>query len=332
MSIPVREFGTTGVKLPAIGYGAMGLAAFYGKPKPQETVDACLNEVIKQGIQMIDTSDIYTDFSTGKLGLNEETIGTFLKNNPGAREKLFIATKFGLTPTFGVKGDREYVHQAAEASLQRLGIDQIDLYYHHRPSPTDVAETAAALKELKEAGKIKYIGVSEYTLEQLKRFNEVVHIDAYQIEVSPWTPEIFKNGLADWCEKNGTAIVAYSPLGRGFLARTVKSPDDFEDGDFRKDNPRYRGDNFKKNLELVDALEVVGKEKGYTSGQIAIAWVLSKSKNIIPIPGSTKPERIAENTVGAKIQLTADEIKQINNIIDSFKVSGERYEGGLSAF
>ncbi|KAL9932514.1 hypothetical protein V8E36_008631 [Tilletia maclaganii] len=317
MSLPVRELGSTGVQLPAIGYG--------------ETVDACLNEVIKQGIQMIDTSDIYTDFSSGKLGLNEETIGAFLKTHPGAREKLFIATKFGFSTDYSVKGDRDFVLKAADASLQRLAIDQIDLYYHHRPSPTDVAETAAAMKELQDAGKIKYIGVSEYTLEQFKRFNDVVHIDAYQIEVSPWTPNLFKNGLAEWCEQNGTAIIAYSPLGRRFLTRAVKSIDYLEDGDARKTNPRYQGENFQKNLELVDALEAVGKEKGYTGGQIAIAWVLSKSKNIIPIPGSTQPARIAENTVGAKIELTADELKPINGIIDSFQVSGERYENDMSS-
>ncbi|KAL9932512.1 hypothetical protein V8E36_008629 [Tilletia maclaganii] len=327
MSLPLRELGNTGIKLAAIGYGAMGLAGAYGKRESQETVDACLNEVIKQGIQMIDTSDIYTDFSTGKLGLNEETIGAFLKTHPGAREKLFIATKSGFGIDMKTHGDREYVLKAADASLERLGIEQIDLYYHHRPSATDIAETAGALRELKEAGKIKYVGVSEYTLEQLKRFNDVVHIDAYQIEVSPWTPEIFKNGLAQWCEQNGTAIIAYSPLGRGFLTGSIKTPADIDD-DFRKSNPRYQGENFKKNLELVDALQAVGKEKGYTGGQIAIAWVLSKSKNIIPIPGSTKPERIAENTIGAKIELTADELEQINGIIDSFQVSDGRYSDG----
>ncbi|KAK0526117.1 hypothetical protein OC834_004911 [Tilletia horrida] len=329
MSIPQRELGNTGVKLPAIGYGAMGLAAFYGSPKTQDVADACFAEVIKQGVQMIDSSDIYTDFTSGKLGLNEEQIGSFLKRNPGAREKLFIATKFGFTPDFSLHGDREYVLQACQASLDRLGIDQIDLYYHHRPSPTDVAETAAALKELKESGKIKYIGVSEYTLEQLKRANEVVHIDAYQIEFSPFTPEILENGLADWCEKNGTAIIAYSPLGRGMLAKSVTKIEDLEEGDFRKDNERWTGENFKKNLELVDTLEEIGKKKGYTSGQVAIAWVLSKSKNIIPIPGSTRPERIAENVAGAKIQLTEEELKEINQIIASFKTSGARYSGNL---
>ncbi|KAK0522806.1 hypothetical protein OC842_006356 [Tilletia horrida] len=329
MSIPQREFGNTGLTLPAIGYGAMGLAAIYGPHKTQEVADACFAELLKQGVQMVDTSDSYTDFSMGKLGTGEEQIASFLKRNPGARERFFIATKFGFTLDFSVRGDRDYVLQACQASLDRLGIDQIDLYYHHRPSPTDVAETAAALKELKESGKIKYIGVSEYTLEQLKRANEVVHIDAYQIEFSPFTPEILENGLADWCEKNGTAIVAYSPLGRGMLARSVSKPEDLHDHDFRKSTERWTAENFKKNLELVDTLEQFGKKKGYTSGQIALAWVLSKGKTIIPIPGSTRPERIAENVASAKIQLTGEELEKINQIIASFKTSGARYSGGL---
>ncbi|KAE8188053.1 hypothetical protein CF336_g6310 [Tilletia laevis] len=327
MSIPSRELGNTGAKVAAIGYGAMGLAAFYGKPKPQSDIDACFNELIKQGVQMVDTSDIYTDFSTGKMSLNEEQIGRFLKANPGAREKLFIATKFAIGFSAAgrtINGDRDYVLKCCQDSLDRLGVDQIDLYYAHRPTE-DIEETVKAMKELKDSGKIKYIGVSEYSLEQLESVNKIAHIDAYQIEASPFTPEIFENGLADWCEKNGTAIVAYSPLGRGFITRTVTSPEDFEEGDFRKDNPRFKGENFKKNLELVDALEHIGKAKGYTAGQIAIAWLLTKSDKLIPIPGSTRPERIAENVEGAKIQLTGEELKEINSIIDSFKVSGASF-------
>ncbi|KAE8229602.1 hypothetical protein CF326_g5425 [Tilletia indica] len=332
-AIPQRELGNTGVKLPAIGYGAMGLAAFYGKPKPQSDVDACLSEIIKQGVKMIDTSDIYTDFSTGKMGLNEEQIARFLKANPEARKNLFIATKFAFRIAAGgfeTKGDREYVLKACQDSLDRLQIDQIDLYYAHRPTDTPVEETVGAMKELQDAGKIRFIGVSEYTVEQLEAANKVAHIDAYQIEVSPFTPEIFENGLADWCEKNGTAIVAYSPLGRGFITRTINSPEDFEEGDFRKNSPRYEGENFKKNLELVDALEHIGKAKGHTAGQIAIAWVLHKSKNVIPIPGSTKPERIAENVVGAKIELSKEDLKEIDDIIKSFNVSGARYPAGMT--
>ncbi|KAK0554637.1 hypothetical protein OC846_001537 [Tilletia horrida] len=334
MSIPTRQIGKNGPKIPQIGYGAMGLAAFYGPPSSQEVVDACLQEVIKQGVSMIDTSDIYTDMSSGKLGLGEEQIGRFLKSHPEAREKLFIATKFGFSigeSGLGVRGEREYVSEAIDASLKRLGVDHIDLYYHHRPSETDVVETAKGLKDVKEAGKTKYVGVSEYTLEDLKRANEVVHIDAYQIEASPWTPDIFQNGIADWCRENQTLIVPYSPLGRSLAARSVTSTDSLDDNDFRKTNERFSKENLEANLKLTDALEEIAKKKGNTTGQIAIAWLLAKDPNVIPIPGSTKPHRIAENTEGARITLTPEEVKEIDNIISSFKVSGDRYSGAMAS-
>ena len=330
MTIPQREFGKTGEKVGAVGYGAMGLAAFYGAPSPQTVVDEVLQRNLDEGNNFWDTSDIYTSAGHGGLGLNEEQIGTFFRTHPGAREKVFLATKFVFTLSAsgerGMDGSREYALKACDASLSRLGVDKIDLYYAHRPAPNaDVTETVGAMKELKDAGKIRYIGVSEYSLEQLERANKVAHIDAYQIELSPWTPEVLTNGLLEWCEKNHTALVAYSPLGRGFLTGQYRSVDDFEPDDFRRSNERFQGDNFNKNLELVHDIRAIADRKGVTPGQIALAWVLAKSPIIIPIPGTKKAKYAAENNAAASVQLTTDEIAEIDAIINSFKVSGERY-------
>lgn len=279
---------------------------------------------------MIDTADIYSPLKLQRLGYNEEQIGQFFKDYPGSREKVFLATKFvnTWTPegTMTQRADREYCLSACDASLKRLGVDYIDLYYAHRPDPkVDVTETVGALKELKDAGKIKYIGVSEYNIDQLTRANKVAHIDALQIEFSPWTPDIVSNGILKWCEDNGTDVVAYSPLGRGFLTGQYKSVDDFEEGDFRKHNPRFQGENFKKNLVLVDDMKKIADKKGVTAGQVALAWVLSKSERIIAIPGTKKIKYLHENIEGARLHLNAAEIKEIDGVINSFKVSGSRY-------
>ncbi|UZJ51590.1 hypothetical protein CBS101457_000910 [Exobasidium rhododendri] len=326
--IPTRKIGNN--EIAQVGYGAMGLAAFYGKPATQEVVNEILSECLEQGVNMIDTADIYSPLESKRLGYNEEQIGQFFKDVPGSREKVFLATKFVnyWTPegTMGQKGDRAYCLSACEASLKRLGVDSIDLYYAHRNAPgTDVTETVGAMKELKEAGKIKYIGVSEYNIDQLTRANKVVHIDAVQIEFSPWTPEIITNGILKWCEENGTDVVAYSPLGRGFITGAYKSIDDLEEGDFRRHNPRFQGENFKKNLVLVDDIKKIADKKGVTAGQISLAWVLSKGKTIIPIPGTKKLKNLKENIDAAKITLSAEEIKEIDDIINSFKISGTRY-------
>ncbi|SNX87277.1 probable Aldo-keto reductase yakc [NADP+] [Melanopsichium pennsylvanicum] len=330
MPIPTREFGKTGEQVGSIGYGAMGLAAFYGEPAPQSTVDTIFNRCLKDGVTFWDTSDMYSPVTSAKLGYNEEQIGAFFKSNPGAREKVFICTKFTLR--FSEKGERlidgsrEWCHQACSDSLKRLGVDQIDLYYAHRPDPkVPVSETVQAMKELKDQGKIRYIGVSEYNLEQLEAANKVAHIDALQIEISPWTPEVFTNGIADWCQRNNTALVAYSPLGRGFLTGQYKSIDDFEQGDFRRFNPRFQGENFNKNLELVQDIRKIADKKGTTPGQIALAWVSQKSPIIIPIPGTKKEKYLEENIKAANVKLNDKEIDEIDAVINSFKISGARY-------
>lgn len=248
---------------------------------------------------------------------------------------MFLATKFvnswSSDGQMVQRGDRQYALQACDDSLKRLGVKQIDLYYAHRPAPdTDVTETVGAMKELQDAGKIKYIGVSEYNLDQLARANKVAHIDAVQIEMSPWTPEIVTNGILEWCEKNGTALVAYSPLGRGFLTGQYQKVEDFEEGDFRRHNPRFTGDNFAKNLELVNQLKAIADNKGVTAGQIALAWCMAKSPIIIPIPGTKKPKYLTENIDAANIKLSKEEESEIDAVINSFKVSGERYPAAMA--
>ncbi|TKY85495.1 hypothetical protein EX895_005657 [Sporisorium graminicola] len=331
MTIPTREFGKTGEKVGCIGYGAMGLAAFYGEPVPQSTVDTIFDRCLADGVNFWDTADIYSPIKSGKLGYNEQQIGAYFKSHPDARKKVFLATKF----TFrinekgerSVDGSREWCHQACSDSLRRLGVDHIDLYYAHRPAPNvDVTETVKAMKELKDQGKIRYIGVSEYNLEQLEAANNVVPIDAIQIEISPWTPEVLTNGILDFATKHGIALVAYSPLGRGFLTGSYKSVEDFEEGDFRRVNPRFQGENFQKNLELVADIQKIADKKGATPGQIALAWVLQKSPIIIPIPGTKKEKYLIENNKAAHVQLSPDELAEIDRVINSFKVSGSRYD------
>lgn len=278
---------------------------------------------------------MYSPIALGRLGYNEEQIGKFFQSHPGARDKTFLATKFvnSWSPDGKLvqRGDHDYAIQACNDSLKRLGVNHIDLYYAHRAAPNaDVTETVGAMKELKDAGKIRYIGVSEYNLDQLERANNVAHIDAVQVEMSPWTPEILSNGILEWCEKNGTALVAYSPLGRGFLTGQYKSLDDFEANDFRRHNPRFTGENFAKNLQLVDQLRSIAENKKATAGQIALAWCLSKSPIIIPIPGTKNLKYLKENISSTELNLTKNEIDEIDSIINAFKVSGTRYAEAMS--
>lgn len=278
---------------------------------------------------------MYSPIALGRLGYNEEQIGKFFQSHPGAREKTFLATKFvnSWSPDGKLvqRGDHDYAIQACNDSLKRLGVNHIDLYYAHRAAPNaDVTETVGAMKELKDAGKIRYIGVSEYNLDQLERANNVAHIDAVQVEMSPWTPEILSNGILEWCEKNGTALVAYSPLGRGFLTGQYKSLDDFEANDFRRHNPRFTGENFARNLQLVDQLRSIAENKKATAGQIALAWCLSKSPIIIPIPGTKNLKYLKENISSTELNLTKNEIDEIDSIINAFKVSGTRYAEAMS--
>lgn len=326
--LPTRKLGKNGPDVTAIGFGTMGLSAFYGTPKPDEERYAVLDHVYKSGEHFWDTADIYGD--------SEDLIGRWFKRNPGAREKIFLATKFGNyidpeTKQRQVRNEPEYIKAACEKSLKRLGIDHIDLYYCHRVQADQPIEiTVKVMKELQDAGKVKYLGLSECSADTLRRACKVAHIDAVQMEYSPFSMEIEEYGLLEACRELGVATVAYSPLGRGFLTGGIKSPDDFEDGDFRKNSPRFSPENFPKNLKLVEEIKAVAAEKGCTPGQLTLAFLLAQGDDIIPIPGTTKTQNFDENIGALKVKITKEENDKIRNAIKATGVHGGRYPEAMA--
>ncbi|CAG8666054.1 12851_t:CDS:2 [Rhizophagus irregularis] len=308
MSLPsLRELGKTGVKIPAIGLGCMNMSSLYGAADEQENIKI-LNRAIELGCTFWDTADMYG------LGDNEILLSKVLKEH---RNEVFLCTKFAFLQENGeikVSGKPEYVRQACENSLKRLGIDYIDLYYQHRVDPnTPIEDTVGALAELVKEGKVKYIGLSECSAETLRRAYKVHPIAAVQTEYSPWTLDIEKNGVLEACRELGVTMVAYSPLGRGFLTGKFKSIDDFEPNDFRRTVPRFQGENFNKNLELVQKFNEFASKKGITTGQLCLAWVI-------------------ENFEARNIHLSPEELSEIRKIIDSIEIAGERYDENIAKF
>jgi aryl-alcohol dehydrogenase-like predicted oxidoreductase len=310
-----RKLGS--LEVGAIGLGCMGMSAFYGPRDDAESL-ATLDRALELGVTLFDTADIYGPHT------NEELLGKWLR---GKRDKVVVATKFGIVGSAdparrGINGKAEYVHQACDASLKRLGIDHIDLYYQHRVDPqTPIEETVGALAELVKAGKIRHIGMSEANAETLRRAAAVHPITALQSEYSLWTrdpePEVLPT-----CRELGIGLVAYSPLGRGFLTGEIKSPSDLAEDDWRRHNPRFQGDNFKKNLELVDEVRAMAAQKHASPAQLALAWVLARGDDIVPIPG-TKRRRYLEDNLGAlAIRLTADEVGRLAKLQPA---AGARY-------
>ena len=277
-----------------------------------------------------DSADIYMD--------NEDLIGKWFKRT-GHRKDIFLATKFAnhLKPDGSreIRNEPEYVHQACAKSLQRLGIECIDLYYCHRLSgKVPIEEMMNALVELKDQGKIKYIGLSECSSESLRRAHKIHPISAVQIEYSPWTMDIEDPQIAllKTCRELGVAVVAYSPLGRGFLTGQYKSPADFEEGDFRKSNPRFSAENFPKNLQLVDQIKSLADKKGCTSGQLTLAWLMAQGEDIIPIPGTKKIKYLEENLGALKVKVTKEDDAFIRKAIGNADVHGSRYVEGMMQF
>ncbi|CAO1634906.1 unnamed protein product [Sympodiomycopsis kandeliae] len=320
-----------GIEISQLGFGAMGLHAFYTNKVPkQEDVDAVLDEVVKTHPNpvMIDTAEVYS-LKPGN-GDNERGIGAWLKKT-GQRKNVFLATKFGIGAN-GVSGTKEDAIKACNGSLERLGVDYIDLYYNHRPDRVNGVEgTFQGLKELKDQGKIKHVGCSEYNLDELRRANAIVHIDAVQIELSPWTPEPFTNGIVEWCEQNGTAVVAYSPIGRGALANRFKTQEDIPEDDWRRHNPRFQGENFNTNMKLVADIEKIGADQNATAAQVTLAWLMAQSKSIFPIPGTTNVSRVQENAGAAKLKLSKEQVDQITKLVSNFTVAGDRYPEAFKA-
>ncbi|PVZ59166.1 aldo/keto reductase [Pseudomonas sp. B1(2018)] len=318
-----RQLGKNGPQVSAIGLGCMGMTDFYTTGTDTREATATLHRALELGVNLLDTADMYGPHT------NEELIG---KAIAGKRDQVFLASKFGIVRdpanpgARGVNGRPEYIRQSIDGTLKRLGVDTLDLYYQHRIDPqVAIEETVGAMAELVSAGKVRYLGLSEASVATLERAHKVHPISALQSEYSLWSRDQEENGCLAACRRLGVAFVPYSPLGRGFLTGALKSPDDFAADDYRRFSPRFQGENFARNLLLVQQVQALAAEKGVTAGQLALAWVLAQGDYLIPIPGTKQRKYLEENVAALQVKLSADELQALESVLAANATAGLRY-------
>jgi aryl-alcohol dehydrogenase-like predicted oxidoreductase len=320
-----RVLGSQGLEVSALGLGCMGMSDFYGDKSQREANETAsitlMHQAIEAGVNFLDTADIYGPFT------NEKLVGKAIQDR---RDRVVLATKFGNVRDqdgnfLGINGRPEYVRSACDASLKRLSVEHIDLYYQHRVDPNvPIEDTVGAMSELVEKGKVRFLGLSEAAPQTIRRAHEVHPISALQTEYSLWSREPEDEILPTVRELN-IGFVPYSPLGRGFLTGRFQSVDDLPEGDWRRDSPRFQGENFQKNLQLVQRVQQMAQQKNISASQLALAWVLAQGETIVPIPGTTKAKHLQDNLGALAVQLSDDDLQQLDEILPGGAAAGERY-------